>query len=68
MRVQIPYYHDMWMKGDRWGDVISTSKITSRAFKPHKEYELADVKLDKSGDTVRVLLDDCTVVDVEPRL
>lgn len=61
-RVQIPAYTDDWMKGDRYGEIVKTSKITSRAFRPFKEYELAHVKLDVSGKTVRVILDDCEVV------
>jgi hypothetical protein len=61
MRVQIPAYTDRWMMGDRFGEVV---KVTKR----HKTLEMTDlvdiahVKLDKSGKTVRVLLDDCTTV------
>jgi hypothetical protein len=64
MRVQIPAYHDMWMKGDRWGDVVSRNWIIVDDSLVERVY----VKLDKSGKRVRVLFKDCTVVDVEPRL
>lgn len=71
MRVQIPAYHDMWMKGDRWGDVLKTvtaarSYAGARAAlltNARGRVEIAFVKLDKSGKTVKVILDDCTVVD-----
>ena len=48
MRLQIPAYTDRWMMGDRYGDVIAVVNGIAR------------VRLDKSGKTVRVLLDDCT--------
>lgn len=51
-RVQIPAYSDMWMRGDRYGEVV---KITRR-----NNVEIAYVKLDKSGKTVRVVYADCT--------
>jgi hypothetical protein len=54
-RVQIPAYTDRWMMGDRYGEIVKT--IKSRI---GKEYTIAHVKLDKSGKTVRVVLDDCT--------
>jgi len=68
MRVQIPAYTDRWMMGDRYGEVV---KVTTRREKyvgvPSKRptrdtYEIATVLLDKSGKTVRVILDDCVVV------
>ena len=68
MRVQIPAYTDAWMKGDRYGDVVKFShkrasfneaRNTNRG---RDLIEIAHVKLDKSGKTVRVILDDCTVV------
>jgi len=65
MRVQIPAYTDMWMRGDRFGEVV---KVSNR-FKVHPRHgriptnaDIAHVKLDISGKTVRVLFDDCTVV------
>jgi hypothetical protein len=58
MRVQIPAYTDRWMMGDRYGDVVKTRKSTTLS--PARE--IAYVKLDISGKTVRVILDDCTVV------
>ena len=70
MRVQIPAYTDRWMMGDRFGEVVKTSRMRPanavRASlltrRPHVDHEIAHVKLDKSGKTVRVILDDCTVV------
>ncbi len=56
-RMQIPAYTDRWMMGDRYGDLIrvSTSRTCDR-------FQIAHIKLDKSGKTVRVILDDCTPV------
>jgi hypothetical protein len=53
-RVQIPTYTDRWMRGDRYGEIV---KVTTRA---GTETEIAHVRLDKSGKTIRVVLDDCT--------
>ena len=69
-RVQIPAYTDRWMMGDRYGVLIKTTKKVKpgvgdrRGWLPgYKPYtEIAHVKLDKSGKTVRVILDDCTVL------
>jgi hypothetical protein len=71
-RVQIPAYTDRWMMGDRYGEVVKTSKKTRPmpgSYTPGKDmpskfepYTLAHVKLDKSGKTVRVILDDCEVL------
>jgi len=69
MRVQIPAYTDRWMMGDQYGEVVKVS----RKFEQHPGKnghtvakrtgaEIAHVKLDKSGKTVRVLFTDCTVV------
>jgi hypothetical protein len=73
MRVQIPAYTDRWMMGDRYGEVVKTSRmrpaqavraalLTSRPRGVYEPREVAHVKLDKSGKTVRVILDDCEVV------
>jgi len=69
MRVQIPAYTDRWMMGDRYGDVIKTSrygKVGTRARlltgARSVDIEIAHVRLDKSGKTVRVILNDCVVV------
>jgi len=64
MRVQIPVYTDRWMMGDRYGEVVKTSKQVRRvSHDQHREWrEIAHIKLDKSGKTVRVWLDDCTEV------
>jgi hypothetical protein len=69
-RVQIPAYTDRWMMGDRYGEivkVIKRGKINGRAAILHSGAwrvigEIAHVKLDKSGKTVRVILNDCEVV------
>jgi hypothetical protein len=70
MRVQIPAYTDRWMMGDRYGDVVKTSKqrrnFPARAAVSADDrgtyIEVVHVKLDKSGKTVRVILADCTVL------
>jgi hypothetical protein len=59
-RVQIPAYTDRWMMGDRYGEVIKLSK--GRKAGRLCDIEIAHVKLDKSGKTIRVQLDDCTLV------
>ncbi len=61
MRVQIPAYTDRWMMGDRYGEVVkfTRSKVKNRWGDLD---EIAHVKLDKSGKTVRVILNDCREV------
>jgi hypothetical protein len=62
-RVQIPAYTDRWMMGDQYGVVVKTSvrKIkTERGFIENRE--VAHVKLDKSGKTMRFILADCKEV------
>lgn len=59
MRVQIPPYTDRWMMGDRYGEVVKT--FISRTPGTRGD-TVAVVKLDKSGKTIRVILDDCVVV------
>jgi hypothetical protein len=57
-RVQIPAYTDRWMMGDRYGEIV---KITKGRKKDRScDIEIAHVKLDKSGKTIRVVLNDCT--------
>jgi hypothetical protein len=60
-RVQIPVYTDRWMMGDRYGTLVKVTRSTKRD-QWGDRYEIAHVKLDKSGKTVRVLLTDCTPV------
>ena len=50
VRVQIPVYTDRWMMGDRYGEVV---KIVN---------QIAHVKLDKSGKTLKFVYADCTEV------
>ena len=64
-RVQIPAYTDRWMMGDRFGEVVKVvwSKPGVAAERGIKgPIEIAHVLLDKSGKTVRVVLNDCTAV------
>ena len=70
-RVQIPAYTDRWMMGDRFGEIVKISKakpnlrarlLTEDPRRYSGEIEVAQVKLDKSGKTVRVILADCEVV------
>ena len=62
-RVQIPAYTDRWMMGDRYGVVV---KVTHRQLEPrapwHRPVEIAHVKLDKSGKTMKFVYADCTEV------
>ena len=57
-RVQIPAYTDRWMMGDRYGEVVKVTKWS------HDDTEIAHVKLDKSGKTLRFVLADC--IPVQP--
>jgi len=64
-RVQIPAYTERWMMGDRYGVIVKTAKRGSKVKRGSAyaaEYEVAYVKLDKSGKTVIVNLKDCTEV------
>ena len=68
-RVQIPAYTDRWMMGDRFGDLVKVTKrkagsvgVRAAIMAGHGATEIAHVKLDKSGKTIRVILDDCKVV------
>lgn len=58
MRVQIPAYTDCWMVDDRYGEVVKSGW----KFNHVAERFFHWVKLDKSGQTVRVIADDCTEV------
>jgi hypothetical protein len=71
MRVQIPAYTDRWMMGDRYGAVVAITRqrpkhavraalLTANPWM--RDREIASVKLDKSGKTIRVILADCVVV------
>lgn len=69
MRVEIPAYTDRWMMGDRYGEVVKIIRapIGARAalltrFPHERDREVASVRLDKSGKTVRVVLADCREV------
>jgi hypothetical protein len=75
-RVQIPAYTDRWMMGDRYGEIVKVTKMRDRDVHPQlgtraailtsqrwkAEIEIAHVRLDISGKTVRVILDDCRPV------
>ena len=70
MRVQIPVYTDRWMMGDRYGEIVKTSKRHARAAgvraailtgSRFEASDIAHVRLD-SGKVVRVVLDDCRPV------
>ena len=54
-RVQIPAYTDRWMMGDRFGELVKTTRYRGK--------NIAHVKLDISGKKIKVLLDDVTIVD-----
>jgi len=58
------------MKGDRYGDVVRISRKRKPGVFDKRDWlpayspfiEIARVKLDKSGKTIKVDLDDCEVV------
>jgi hypothetical protein len=52
------------MMGDRYGEVTKVRKSVQSTGKPNgfAMRDVAHVKLDKSGKTVKVLLDDCEVI------
>jgi hypothetical protein len=71
MRVQVPAYTDRWMMGDRYGEVVKVTRqrarlgaraalLTKNRWEANRE--IAHVKLDKSGKTLRFVLADCTEV------
>ena len=60
MRVEIPAYHDRWMVGDRYGEVVRTWEVN---LGNGRSTERASVLLDKSGKKVTVSLDSCRVID-----
>ena len=61
MRVQIPAYTDRWMMGDRYGEVVKTTRSRNLCDK-YGPVEVHTVKLDKSGKTIKVIAYDCTEV------
>jgi len=76
-RVQIPAYTDRWMMGDRFGEIVKVrpyrpalkhvypgvrAMLLTSAQYNGDNIEIAHVRLDKSGKTVRVVLADCEVV------
>lgn len=64
MRVQIPAWSDQWMQGDRFGELVKVTKYKPRAKRGKEDpwREIAHVKLDISGRTVRFNIEDCTEV------
>lgn len=62
-RVQIPAYTDRWMMGDRYGEIVKVKRSKTVRNRFGDLQEIATVKLDKSGKSVRVILNDCTMVD-----
>jgi hypothetical protein len=59
-RVEIPAYTDSWMKGDRYGEIVKITRRKAMFKNRWDEQDIAHVKLDISGKTIRVILDDCT--------
>jgi len=62
-RVRIPAYTDRFMMGDAYGDVVKITRRPDPYREPHDPVEIAHVKLDKSGKTMKFILEDCTEVD-----
>jgi hypothetical protein len=66
-RVQIPCYTDRWMMGDQYGEIVKITRGRAKRGESKVAWlvngvEIAHVKLDKSGKTVRVILEDCSEV------
>jgi len=63
-RVQIPAYTDWWMRGARFGEIVKITPRKGRAKNGPEDpaYLVAHVKLDATGKTIRVMLDDCTEI------
>lgn len=62
MRVQVPAYTDRFMMGDMYGEVVNVTKSKAAKDRWGDPVELAHVKLDKSGKTLRFILADCKEV------
>lgn len=58
-RVQIPVHTDRWMMGDRYGTIVKITRSRVMQDDWGNPREIAHVKLDKSGKTLRFVLDDC---------
>jgi hypothetical protein len=61
-RVQIPAHTDRWMMGDRYGEIVKVTISKVLKDRSGKPEEIAHVKLDKSGKTMRFVLADCTEI------
>lgn len=53
-RVQIPAHTDRWMRGDRYGEIVSNYETLTA--------NVVRVKMDRSGQTVTFYADDVTFV------
>jgi hypothetical protein len=64
-RVQVPVWSDTWMKGDRYGTIVSLSHMRLRHKAPGDGPGgalIARVKLDKSGKTKPWRVSDLEVI------
>lgn len=61
VRVEIPVYTDRWMMGDRYGYVVKVTR-SRKLINNERNVEIAHVKLDITGKTVRVIYADCKVL------
>ena len=62
-RVRIPAYTDRFMMGDAYGEIVKTTVSKKLKDRYNDPVEIAHVKLDKSGKTLKFVLADCTEVD-----
>jgi len=60
-RVQLHPATDMWMKGDRYGEVIGYGK--ARLYTDYGYRQPLRIKLDRSGKVTRQLQSQVTVID-----
>ncbi len=67
MRVEIPAYSNMWMRGARYGTVIGQRRQRANEVRGMLEAKLLyRVQLDKAPNmkpTLCYVADDCTIVD-----
>jgi len=65
-RVEIPAYTKLWMLGDRYGEIVKRGIKEDVYFPgeptPRDWCEIVHVRMDKTGLTARVNLNDCEVL------
>jgi hypothetical protein len=57
-RYEIGPHYDRWMMGDRYGQLV---KVTKASKGDHKGREIAHLRMEASGKTLKFWLDECEV-------